>query len=50
MLSYEMAIAMAENAIANGAELFLEHELLGIALDGKEFILRLAGKSAAAMW
>ncbi len=37
---YEMAIAMAENAIANGAELFLEHELLGIALDGKEFILQ----------
>lgn len=37
---YEMAIALAENAITNGAALLLEHEVVGIVADGKEFVLQ----------
>ncbi|MGI6148945.1 MAG: NAD(P)/FAD-dependent oxidoreductase [Limnochordia bacterium] len=36
---YEMAIALAENAIANGVTLLLEREVVGIALDGEQFVL-----------
>lgn len=36
---YEMAIALAENAIANGAELFLEHEVVGIRKEGSQFVV-----------
>jgi len=36
---YEMAIALAENAIANGINLFLEHEVIGIRKEQSGFII-----------
>lgn len=36
---YEMAIALAENAIANGINLFLEHEVIGIRTEQSGFII-----------
>lgn len=37
---YEMAIAMAENAIKNGVELKLEHEVVGIDKEGDHFTVK----------
>ncbi len=36
---YEMAIALAENAIANGVTLLLEHEVVGIQKEQQDFII-----------
>ncbi|NLB21524.1 MAG: NAD(P)/FAD-dependent oxidoreductase [Clostridium sp.] len=37
---YEMAIAMMENAIHNGSELKLEHEVIGIEKSENKFVVR----------
>lgn len=47
---YEMAIAMMENAIANGVELFLEHEVIAISKPDDTFTITTKQKEFKASY